>query len=45
REFLKAGGVVTDEAIEAYIPLRREENDRVRMTPDPVELEVYYSVY
>ncbi|MDI5811280.1 hypothetical protein MJM95_29035, partial [Salmonella enterica subsp. enterica serovar Anatum] len=25
REFLKAGGVFTDEAIDAYIALRREE--------------------
>ena len=37
REFLKAGGVFTDEAIDAYIALRREEDDRVRMTPHPVE--------
>ncbi|XPE54604.1 hypothetical protein ACNKHW_24780 [Shigella flexneri] len=44
REFLKAGGVFTDEAIDAYIALRREEDDRVRMTPHPVEFELYYSV-
>ncbi|XNM69409.1 hypothetical protein ACLK1Y_21595 [Escherichia coli] len=29
REFLTAGGVFTDEAIDAYITLRPEENDRV----------------
>ncbi|MDI5568762.1 glutamine synthetase, partial [Salmonella enterica subsp. enterica serovar Kentucky] len=40
REFLKAGGVFTDEAIDAYIALRREEDDRVRMTPHPVEFEL-----
>ena len=44
REFLTAGGVFTDDAIDAYIALRREENDRVRMTPHPVEFELYYSV-
>ena len=44
REFLTAGGVFTDEAIDAYITLRTEENDRVRMTPHPVEFELYYSV-
>ena len=44
REFLTAGGVFTDEAIDAYIALRTEENDRVRMTPHPVEFELYYSV-
>ncbi|MEG1124348.1 MAG: glutamine synthetase, partial [Citrobacter sp.] len=43
-EFLTAGGVFTNEAIDAYITLRREEDDRVRMTPHPVEFELYYSV-
>ena len=44
REFLTAGGVFTNDAIDAYIALRMEENDRVRMTPHPVEFELYYSV-
>ncbi|MCC3704313.1 glutamate--ammonia ligase [Rouxiella badensis] len=44
REFLTRGGVFTDDAIDAYINLRKEENDRVRMTPHPVEFELYYSV-
>jgi glutamine synthetase len=44
REFLTRGGVFTDDAIDAYIGLRKEEMDRVRMTPHPVEFELYYSV-
>ncbi|KAA5988939.1 glutamine synthetase, partial [Pantoea sp. M_5] len=44
REFLTRGGVFTDESIDAYIELRKAEMDRVRMTPHPVEFELYYSV-
>ncbi|HAK33926.1 MAG TPA: glutamine synthetase, partial [Pantoea sp.] len=44
REFLTRGGVFTDDAIDAYIELRKVENDRIRMTPHPVEFELYYSV-
>ena len=44
RGFLKAGGVMTDDMIDAYIELRKAEADRVRMTPHPVEYDLYYSV-
>ena len=44
RAFLKAGGVFTDDVIDAYIGLKMQEVTRVRMTTHPVELELYYSV-
>jgi glutamine synthetase len=43
RDFLKKGGVFTDDAIDAYIALKEEEIDRYRMTPHPVEFDMYYS--
>lgn len=43
REFLTRGNVFTNETIDAYIALKRQEIDRVRMTPHPVEFELYYS--
>ena len=44
REFLKQGGVFTDDAIDAYIGLKMEELDTYRMTTHPVEFQLYYSV-
>ncbi len=44
REFLTKGGVFTDDAIDGYLELRREEVDQVRMTTHPVEFALYYSV-
>ncbi|GMG86239.1 glutamate--ammonia ligase [Biformimicrobium ophioploci] len=44
REFLTEGGVFTDDAIDAYIELKREEVERLNMTTHPVEFEMYYSV-
>lgn len=44
REFLTRGNVFTDDTIDAYITLKTEEIDRVRMTPHPVEFELYYSL-
>ena len=43
REFLKKGGVFTDDTIDAYIDLKTEESDRFRMMPHPVEFDLYYS--
>jgi len=43
-DFLKAGGVFDADQIEAYIELKAEEVDRYRMTPHPVEFDLYYSV-
>jgi len=44
REFLKMGGVFSDDMIDAYIELKMEENMRYEMTPHPVEFDLYYSV-
>jgi glutamine synthetase len=44
RAFLKAGGVMTDDMIDAYIELRMEENMRYEMMPHPIEYDMYYSV-
>ena len=44
RDFLKAGGVFTDDAIDAYIELKMEEVTRLRMTTHPVEFDMYYSL-
>ncbi len=44
RAFLTAGGVFTDDMIDAYIDLKMEEVTRLRMTTHPVEFDMYYSV-
>jgi len=44
REFLKAGGVFTDDMIDAYIELKMEEVTRLRMSTHPVEFDMYYSL-
>ncbi|WP_193163013.1 glutamate--ammonia ligase [Microbulbifer hainanensis] len=43
RAFLTEGGVFSDDAIDAYIDLKREEVERLQMTTHPVEFELYYS--
>jgi len=44
RDFLTAGGVFTDDAIDGYIALKMEEVTRLRMTTHPVEFDMYYSL-
>jgi glutamine synthetase len=44
REFLKAGDVFTDDVIDAYIALKKEEIEKLDMTTHPVEFGMYYSV-
>ncbi len=43
RAFLKAGGVFSDDMIDAYIELKMAEVERFEMTPHPVEFDMYYS--
>jgi glutamine synthetase len=44
RDFLTAGGVFTDDLIDAYITLKMNEVTRIRMTTHPVEFDMYYSL-
>lgn len=43
RDFLKAGGVMTDDMIDAYIKLKRSEVETLNKTTHPVEFDMYYS--
>ena len=43
REFLKKGDVFSDDQIDAYISLKREDIQKLDMTPHPIEFEMYYS--
>ncbi len=44
REFLTAGGVFTDDMIDAFIGLKKEECIAVSQTTHPVEFDMYYSL-
>jgi glutamine synthetase len=44
REFLTRGGVFTDDMIDGYIELKKEDVQRLDMTTHPVEFDMYYSV-
>jgi glutamine synthetase len=43
REFLTKGGVFSNDWIDAYLALKMEEVNKVRMTTHPVEFDLYYS--
>jgi glutamine synthetase len=42
RAFLKKGGVMSDDFIDAYIELKMEEVMRLQLHPHPVEFDMYY---
>jgi glutamine synthetase len=44
RGFLTAGGVFTDDVIDAYIDLKMKDVTRLRMTTHPIEFDMYYSL-
>ena len=44
RDFLLAGGVFSNNAIDAFIGLKMEEVNRMRMATHPAEFDMYYSV-
>ena len=41
---ITAGGVFSDDMIDAYMELKQEEIERLNMTTHPVEFDLYYSV-
>ena len=43
-EFLTVGGVFSEDMLEAYIELKREEIQQVGLVPHPVEFDLYYSL-
>ena len=43
RDFLKKGGVMTDDQIDAYLELKMEEVERFETHPHPVEFAMYYA--
>jgi len=44
REFLKAGGVMTDDFIDGYIALKMQEVTKFRAATHPLEYSMYYGV-
>ncbi len=44
RDFLKAGGVFTDDMIDGYIDLKMQEVTKFRAATHPLEYQMYYSI-
>ena len=44
REFLKAGGVMTDDFIDGYIALKMQEVTKFRAATHPLEYQMYYGI-
>jgi len=44
RSFLTEGGVFSNDMIDAYIELKRDEVETLNMTTHPVEFDMYYSL-
>jgi glutamine synthetase len=44
REFLLAGDVFSNDLLDGYVELKREEVTRLQMSTHPVEFELYYSL-
>ena len=44
REFLTAGGVFSNNCLDAYLALKMAEVTRFRMTTSPIEYDMYYSL-
>lgn len=44
RDFLKKGGVFTDDMIDGFIELKKKEIQRINGTTHPVEFDMYYSL-
>ncbi len=44
RDFLKAGGVMSDDFIDGYIALKMQEVTRYRSAAHPLEFQMYYSI-
>ena len=44
RDFLKAGGVMSDDFIDAYIGVKMKEVTAYRASTHPLEYQMYYSI-
>ncbi|ETD72452.1 glutamine synthetase [Pelistega indica] len=44
REFLTRGGVFSNDMLDAYLELKMQEVNRLRMTTHPAEFDLYYSL-